>query len=69
MIDTKFFSGIVMISTVSCSKSKLQKYSIENNINKNYDLSKHTVYNDSFHRYNSRVYYHYYIALTIGNLQ
>lgn len=68
-MNAKFISKIVLLSVVSCNENKYRQYYLEDNVNKDYDLSQYDVYDDSRYKYNSKIYYHYWIALTIGSIK
>lgn len=68
-MNAKFISKIVLLSVVSCNENKYRQYYLEDNVNKDYDLSRYDVYDDSRYKYNSKIYYHYWIALTIGSIK
>nr|DAX67490.1 MAG TPA: hypothetical protein [Caudoviricetes sp.] len=68
-MNAKFISKIVLLSVVSCNENKYRQYYLEDNVNKDYDLSRYDVYDDSIYKYNSKIYYHYWIALTIGSIK
>lgn len=68
-MNSRSISRMVLSSVVSCNERKYQQYYLEDNIDENYDLSRYTVYNDSIFQYNSKIYYHYWIVLTIGNIK
>lgn len=58
-MNAKFISKIVLLSVVSCNENKYRQYYLEDNVNKDYDLSRYDVYDDSIYKYNSKIYYHY----------
>lgn len=68
-MNAKFISKIVLLSVISCNENKYRQYYLEDNVNKDYDLSRYDVYDDSIYKYNSKIYYHYWIALTIGSIK
>ena len=68
-MNAKFISKIVLLSVVSCNENKYRQYYLEDNVYKDYDLSRYDVYDDSRYKYNSKIYYHYWIALTIGSIK
>lgn len=68
-MNAKFISKIVLLSVVSCNENKYRQYYLEDNVNKDYNLSRYDVYDDSRYKYNSKIYYHYWIALTIGSIK
>ena len=68
-MNSRSISRMVLFSVASCNENKYRQYYLEDNVNRNYDLGQYTVYDDSKFKYNSKVYYHYWIVLTIGNIK
>lgn len=68
-MNSRSISRMVLFSTVLCNESKYRQYYLEDNVNENYDLGRYDVYDDSRYKYNSKIYYHYWIALTIGSVK
>lgn len=68
-MNARSISRMVLFSVTSCNESKYRQYYIEDNVDENYDLGYYTVYDDSKYKYNSKIYYHYWIVLTIGSIK
>ena len=68
-MNSRSISRMVLFSVASCNENKYRQYYLEDNVNRNYDLGQYTVYDDSKFKYNGKIYYHYWIVLTIGNIK